>query len=224
MFYELFRWIFLITAYLPQLLFFKRKTYYEQGAPRSPWKRGGALVITNHFSFVDYFLSMFIVAPRKLNVVCSEYAYRIKFCAWGMRFAGGIEANRPTRSMSFVRESVRLIRNGKLVQIFPEGHNTPDGKIHEFKRSYILIAHRANAPIIPIVTDGAYHLFKRTRVIVGKPILLSDYIDTTPAVLPREDRERVNAIIHAKVLELREELERIKQSERSRRERKKCHA
>ena len=224
MFYELFRWIFLITGYLPQLLFFKRKTYYEPGAPRRPWKKGGALVISNHFSVIDYFMSMFIVAPRKLNVVCSEIAYQSKFCTWGMRFCGGIEANRITRSMSFVKESVGLIRKGKLVQIFPEGRNTPDGKIHDFKRSYILIAHRANAPIIPIVSDGAYHPFKRARVMVGKPILLSDYIDTAPAILPREDREKVNAIIHAKVLELREELERIKQAEKSHRERKRRHA
>ena len=47
--------------------------------------------------------------------------------------------------------SNELIKKGQLVQIFPEGRNTPDGKIHEFKQSYIVIAHRANAPIIPIV-------------------------------------------------------------------------
>ena len=115
-------------------------------------------------------------------------------------------------------KSAKAIKKGQLVQIFPEGRNTPDGKIHEFKKSYIVIAHRAGAPIVPIVTDGNYGVFKRTSVIIGKEINVSDFIRSEGRTPTREELDRVNEYVFEKVLALREELEVRKRSAR----RKKC--
>ena len=130
-----------------------------------------------------------------------------------MRFFGGIEANRVTKDKSFVTKSAEKIKEGKLVQIFPEGHNTPDGKIHPFFKSYIAIPLEAKAPIIPIVTDGNYGIFKRVRVIIGKPINVWDYMETD--TYTREDISRLNDIVFNKVLELRQEIENKKSAERT---------
>ncbi len=211
MIYEFFRWVAILSAIPFELIFFKRKTYYEKGAPRRPWKRGGALLISNHYSFWDYFMTMFVVLPRKLNVVSSEIPYRTKLGAFGMRFFGGIEANRLTKNMRFIDTAANVIRRGQLVQIYPEAKITEDGNLQPFKPSYIVIAHRANAPIIPIVTDGCYHLFRRTHIIVGAPIYLSDYIDTDRRTPVREDLDRINEIIHEKVRALRQELNERKE-------------
>ncbi len=227
MLYDICRWYAIVTAYpVFQWLFFKRKTYYEEGAPRRPWKQGGALIISNHYNFLDYMMNMFLVLPKKLYVIASEYSFRNRWMKFAVRFWGAIEANRVTKSMRFMDTAADLIRRGKLVQIFPEGHNTDDGNIHPFKKSYIVIAHRANAPIIPIVTDGNYGFFKRVHVIVGKPILVSDYITSNRRTPTREELEQVNDIIFQKVLSLREELEARKASEghKSHSERNSKHA
>ena len=210
MLYDFGRWFAIINGYWLQLLFFKRKTYYEDDAARKCWKKGGALVISNHFNALDYMLNMFLVLPRKLSVVVSEFAYKNKFLRWGMKFFGGIQANRITRDMSFMDKSADVIAKGGLVQIFPEGRNTPDGNIHPFKKSYIVIAHRANAPIIPIISDGNYGFFKRTHVIVGNPINVSDYITSTGPMPTKEELNATNEIIYNKVLELRQQLEELK--------------
>ena len=212
MFYDFFRWLAIILGYPLQWIFFKRKIYYEQGATKKPWRKGGALVISNHNNVLDYILTMFEVLPRKLNVVASEMPYQNKFLAFGMKFFGGIEANRITRDMSFIDKSVKLISHGKLVQIFPEGRNTDDGNLQPFKKSYMVIAHQANAPIIPIVTDGNYGFFKRAHVIVGKEIDLSQYITSTAPIPPKEELNKVNEIIFNKVLALRLQLEELKKS------------
>ena len=220
MFYDFFRWFVIITGYPLYWLFYKRKTYYEDGAPRKPWKKGGALVISNHFNVHDYILTLFLTLPRKLNVVTSEYGYRNKFLRFGMRFFGGIEANRVTADMSFIDESVELIGREKLVLIYPEGRNTPDGNIHPFKKSYIIIAHGANAPIIPIVTDGNYGFFKRAHVIVGKPINISEYIPSADGFPTKEEQDTVNEIVYGKMLALRERLEELKNSKKRKKENK----
>lgn len=210
MIYEFFWWLCIITGYPYQLLLFKRRTFYEDKSVQSLKIKGGALIISNHYHFYDYMMNMFAVTPRKLNVVSSELGFKNKLLAFGMRFFGGIQANRVTRSMRFMDTAAEVIRKGKLVQIFPEAKITDDGTIKPFKHSYIVIAHRANAPIIPIITDGNYGFSKRASIIVGKPIYVSDYIKTDRRTPTREELEAVNEIIYSKVLSLRQELEEKK--------------
>lgn len=221
LFYDIGWWYAIINAYPVQWLFFKRKTYYEDGIKNKSWKNGGALVISNHYNVIDYMLNTFLVLPRKLNVVAGEVAYRNKFMHWGMKFFGGIQANRVTRDMSFIDKSAEVIAKGQLVQIFPEGRNTPDGNIHPFKKSYIVISHRANAPIIPIISDGNYGFFKRTHVIVGKPIYISDYISSDVRMPTKAQLETVNEIVFNKVLELKQRLEELKSSKKHKKSQKK---
>ncbi|MBR3687094.1 MAG: 1-acyl-sn-glycerol-3-phosphate acyltransferase [Clostridia bacterium] len=207
MIYYLFWWLCIITGYPYQLLLFKRRTFYEDKSVQSLKIKGGALIISNHYHFYDYMMNMFAVTPRKLNVISSELGFKNKLLAFGMRFFGGIQANRITKSMRFMDTAAEIIRKGGLVQIFPEAKITDDGTIKPFKHSYIVIAHRSNAPIIPIITDGNYGFTKRASIIVGKPIYVSDYIKTDRRTPTREELETVNDIIYSKVLSLRQELE-----------------
>lgn len=213
MVFAFFRHLGIITGYPAQWIFFKRKTYYEDKASQGRRIRDGALVISNHFNPLDFVCNVFVVYPRKLNVVASEHAFKNRFLAFGMRFWGGIQANRITRSMRFVDQSAEVIRQGGLVQIFPEGRNTPDGLIHPFKPSYIAIALRANAPIVPIITDGNYGLFKRTHVLIGKKINLFDYLESEQYT--RADIYRLNEIVYQKVLDMKADLDRRVAEERS---------
>lgn len=209
LFFEFFRWLALITGYPFQLLLFKRKTYYEDKSVQSLKIRGGALIISNHYHFYDYMMNMFAVLPRKLHVVSSEMPYSTRIGSFGMRFFGGIQANRITKNMRFIDTAADVIRKGGLVQIYPEGRITDDGRLQSFKHSYIVIAHRANAPIIPIVTDGNYGFTKRAHILVGTPIRLSDYIASDRRTPTRDELNAVNEMIHGRVLAMRERLDEL---------------
>ncbi len=215
MFYEIFRIIGLVTGYPFQLLFFKRKTYYVDKKNTNLFK-GGKLIVSNHFGMLDYVLTSFVVFPRKLNAVASEMPFKNKLLKFGMKFFGAIEANRETKNMSFINKCADVLKKGQLVQIFPEGKNTPDGNIHEFKASYTLIAHRANVPIVLVITDGNYGLFKRANVIVSEEIDVSKFMDVNSKTTKKEEREKLNNYIYARALELRVELENLKNKKKER--------
>lgn len=205
MIYDIFRWIGIISGYPFYWLFFSRKLYYENENARKKVK-GKALVISNHYCPFDYVLNVFLFFPRKLYVVASEDAFRNKLISFGMKFWGGIQANRITKSMRFVVESVRELKKGHLVQIFPEGHNTDDGTIKSFYPSYIVIALKSKAPIIPVITDGNYGITKRVHIMWGEPIELSQYnISSKPT---KDEILMLNDIVHKKVLDLRKELDK----------------
>lgn len=211
MFYEILRWVGVITGYPFKWTVFRSKNYYEnENATR--WVKGGALIISNHFGPLDYVMNVFLFFPRKLYVVASEDAFRTPGLRFGMKFWGGIEANRVTRSMSFVTKSIRELKKDHLVQIFPEGHNTDDGTIKAFYPSYLVIAQKADVPIVPVITDGNYGAFKQAHLMIGEPIYLSDYLENKK--MSREDIDRLNEIVRNKVLALREELDRRIRKER----------
>ena len=217
MIYAIFRTIGLTLGYPLQLFFFKRKTYYEDKKSTRLMK-GGKLIITNHFNMFDYVLTSFVVYPRKLNVVASEMPFSKPIVRFGMKFFGAIQANRVTRSMKFMDERVRVITEKRqLVQIYPEARNTPDGKIHEFKHSYLVIAHRAGAPILPIITDGNYGIFRRASVMIGKEIDVRELIQSDKRTPSREELEKANEYVYRQVLMLREKLEEMKSSKKHKR-------
>ena len=186
MIYEIFRVIGVILGYPLLVLFFKKKTYYVD-KENTNLKKGGKLIVSNHYNMLDYVFACYLVALRKLNVVASEMPFKSKITRFGMKFFGAIEANRETRNMRFVDVCADVLKSGQLVQIFPEGKNTPDGKIHEFKPSYTLIAHRANVPIVLVITDGNYGLFKRTSVIISEEIDVSKFINPNSKITSKEE-------------------------------------
>ena len=205
MFFDIFRVIGIITGIPAYWILFKRKTYYEDKKYDHRCTDKGALIISNHYNALDYVLNTPIFFPRKLNVVASEFSFRNPLMRFLMKFWGGIKADRITKNPSFILKSARVIKKGHIVQIFPEGHNTDDGTIKAFYPSYIVIALKAKAPIIPVISDGNYGLFKRTHVIIGNPINPYDYLESEK--YSREDIQRLNEIVYQKVLDLRKELD-----------------
>ena len=219
MIYEIFRIIGVTLGYPLQWLFFKRKTYYENGK-KPNLKKGGKVLVANHYNMLDYVLDCFIVYPRKLYAVASEMPFKSKITRFGMKFFGAIEANRETRNMKFIKESAEVVRQGYLLYITPEGRNTPDGNLQPFHPSYVLIAHRANAPIVLAISDGNYGFFKRLRVILSEEIKVSDFIDPNKRTPTKAELLAVNEFVENKAKQLRQELEIRKEAEKNKRKKR----
>ena len=201
MMYEFGRWLAMITGWPVHTILFQKKVYYEDRKEQSRWIKGGGLVISNHYHAMDYMVNMFLFPFRKLNVVVAEFIYkRHNFYHFGLRFFGAIRSDRDVKSMRFMDESVKVLRKGQLLQIFPEAETSDGRGLQFFKPSYILIALRAGVPIIPVVTDGNYGFTKRVSVLIGKKIYLSDYCKSENPT--NEEIDELNHMVFEKVQEL----------------------
>ena len=172
--YEFFRWFGLITGYPIYKICFKTKIYYEDKKIQRRRVKGGALIISNHYSVFDFVYNIFLFPFRKLFVVFANFGPGICF---GMKFFGGIPVNRDSKRMEFVSEVVKRLKKGKIVQIYPESRISKDGKMLPFKTSYVYIALEAGVPIIPVILDGNYGFFKRSHTILGTPIDPASYCE-----------------------------------------------
>lgn len=201
---EFFRWFGILTGYPLYLIYFKRKTYYEDRSVQGRFVKGGALIVSNHYHVFDFAVASLLFPFRKLYVVLKSDIYSNRFLAWGMSIFGGIRSDRDTMGMRFIDESIDHLHKGHLVQIFPEAYITQTGEMQDFKTGYIMIAQRADKPIIPVITDGNYGFFRRTHIMIGKPIYLSEYcVSATP---DREQILELNRIVWEKCAELKAEL------------------
>ncbi|MEI8342505.1 MAG: AMP-binding protein [Verrucomicrobiota bacterium] len=112
---------------------------------------GGFLLLPNHVTWVDAIVLQ-IAFPRPIRFLIWEPIYRQPLLNPLFRLLGGIPiTNR--RAKEAVRHASELIRNGEVVCIFPEGELTRTGILLRLKRGYELIAHEANAPVVPVWLD-----------------------------------------------------------------------
>ncbi len=217
LFYESLRGHTLVVCWPIYRAVYKTRFYYEdEETKENRYIRGGAMIVSNHYSGLDYIVTLYKYFGRKIHVVMLDYMFnKSAFMRWSINIMGGIPAGREDRRLRFMDEGIRLMAEGGILQIYPEADSAPDGGIRPFSPTYILMALRAGVPIVPLVVDGQYHIRTRAHAIVGKSIRLGNYCGTADP--SREEIERLNEIVRGRVIELKEELDRRKAAEETRR-------
>ena len=86
-----------------------------------------------------------------------------------------IPVNRFGLDTGWIKESIRVMKEGNSMIIFPEGHTSKTGEMDKFRPGFALLATMAGSEVVPIAIDGNYNFLfgKRLRVVVGEPMPLA---------------------------------------------------
>jgi len=87
----------------------------------------GVLVVSNHQSHFDPPL-VGIGCWRQMNFVARESLMTFRPFGWLIRSIGAIPIDRDGIGLSGIKESLKLLKRGEMVLIFPEGTRTPPGQ------------------------------------------------------------------------------------------------
>lgn len=115
---------------------------------------GGALLISNHVSYVD---ALILSATCDREVVFTVYDgfFNNPFLSRFMHLFGVVPISEKRAKDAIVTMS-EAIKKGNLVCIFPEGQITRTGFMNEVRKGFELIARRAGAPVIPVYMDALW--------------------------------------------------------------------
>lgn len=197
----IFYWIGKVTLWPIQWIYFRKRVYYEDKKATSRLVKGPALVVSNHKGLMDFPMAMFLFPFHKLYCLMSELIYNHgKLLAHLTNIVGGVRVDRANYDFGFMDKSLELLEKKKLLIVYPEARVEVSEKMYQFHPSYILIALRSGAPIIPIYTDGKYKFKQRCHVVIGKAIYLNEYCDTLNPT--KEQIDELNKLIRNKVREL----------------------
>ena len=113
---------------------------------------GGALVVANHTSYMDFVLIISSL-PRPVSFVMNADVYNKPSLKWifkGMHFIPIAPREGKNDFESFNKAVTEQIDAGRIVVIFAEGTVSRTGQILEFKKGVEHLASRISAPVIPI--------------------------------------------------------------------------
>lgn len=162
------------------------------GAENIP-RRGAAILASNHLAVADSIFLPLMVRRRIAFLAKQEYFTERGLKGSAKRLFFGGTGNVPvdrtpgsSAAQAALDTGVRLLREGKLLGIYPEGTRSPDGRLYKGKTGMARMALEARVPVIPVAMVGTEEInqigsarwrIKRgvVEVRIGKPLDFSRY-------------------------------------------------
>jgi 1-acyl-sn-glycerol-3-phosphate acyltransferase len=199
------------VAWVASRLVYRFKVTGDENIPST----GAAILACNHVSFVDAVLLM-AASPRPIVFVMDHRIFKFPVLGWFFKLAKAIpiasKKEDPAAYEAAFAAAGKVLKEGDMLAIFPEGGITRDGTLQEFKGGIMKIleeakTHGIEPPVIPmaltnlwgsyfsrIEKDGAMvrpfrrGVFNRVGLNVGKAI-------SAMSVQPELLRNRVSALL-----------------------------
>jgi len=200
-FYRMMRGIFRFTL----TVFFDFKAYGVKHIPPT----GGVLMLSNHESYLDPAL-VGVAVPRILSYMAKSELFENKYFGWYIRQLHAFPVKQGRGDIGAMRETIERLKEGNLLNIFPEGSRSDDGHQGEIQAGAALVIRRAQVPVVPCIIVGSYQSWpkgqklphpSRLRVIYGPAMQLhhlkADEITRTIDRTFRSLRQELTEIIES---------------------------
>jgi 1-acyl-sn-glycerol-3-phosphate acyltransferase len=128
--------------------------------------RKPAIFVSNHASIVDIFAGIWL-APYDTCGVAKKEVIWYPFFGLLYLVSGHLRLDRGNRSRAVgaLRGIAEVMRRHRLgAWIWPEGTRARDGRLLPFKKGFAHLALATGLPIVPVVLEGAHHIWPRTRM------------------------------------------------------------
>jgi 1-acyl-sn-glycerol-3-phosphate acyltransferase len=173
-----------------------------EGIPRS----GPFIMVTNHINFLEIPLLYTYLRPRPLVGLVKVETWKIPPLAFLANQWKAIPVKRGTADLAAFRRCVKVLKQGKILAVAPEGTRSGDGTLGRGHPGVVHIALLGGFPLLPVAHFGGEHFWRnltrlrltRVHVRVGKPFVLE------PRRVPvsREDRWEMTHEIMARIADL----------------------
>ncbi|MGE7842965.1 lysophospholipid acyltransferase family protein [Lysinibacillus sp. NPDC093712] len=150
----------------------KARVYDEQNLP----KDGGFIIACTHTGYVDILNLGVAVLPREIHFMAKKQLFDIKGLGWLIDHLNAFPVDRDNPGPSVIKVPSQLLKEGKIVGIFPSGTRNSEGS--DLKQGAITIAQLSKTQIVPAAYVGARNagdVFKRGKgyLIYGEPFYVT---------------------------------------------------
>ena len=165
------------VAWVAARLVYRFKVQGDQYLPTE----GAALLVCNHVSFVDAVLLM-AASPRPIRFIMDHRIFKVPVLGWLFRMAKAIpiaprKDDPEAYEAAFVAAS-KVLQDGGILAIFPEGAITRDGQLQPFKGGVMKVLEGADKdglviPVIPMALTNLWgSFFSRVEEVRGERVAM----------------------------------------------------
>lgn len=176
------------------LIFYNYRVIGGENVP----KNGAYIVCSNHISAIDP-IFVGIALPQRMYFMAKAELFKIKLLGALIRGLGVFPIRRGEADIKSIKTSLKLLANGKVLALFPEGTRNKTSEVVA-EPGIAMLAIKSKVPVVPVAIISSYKFFKRTKVIIGKPIELTDYHGRK---LLNEDYLKISLDIMSKINDLK---------------------
>ncbi|MEO3929651.1 lysophospholipid acyltransferase family protein [Plantactinospora sp. CA-294935] len=167
-------------------LIFRPQVEGRENVPDS----GPAIIASNHLSFSDSIFMPLMVKRKVTFVAKAEYFTGKGLKGWLVKMffvgTGTIPVDRSggRAAQAALDTQLKVLRDGNLAGIYPEGTRSPDGRLYRGKTGVARLALDSGAPVVPVVMLNADEIqppgkllpkIKRVKIRFGRPLDFSRY-------------------------------------------------
>jgi len=144
---------------------------------------GGVLLIANHTSYADPPI-IGTACPRPVNFMAKAELFDMPVLGWLIRRTHAFPVRRGASDREAIRRATRILREGRVLLMFPEGTRSPNGRLQPPEHGAAFVALSAEAEVVPVAIDGADRLLPlhsplirpaKLRLRFGRPVDLTRF-------------------------------------------------
>lgn len=164
------KWIIRLLTPLLRLLFRPKYAGLEHLNREGPF-----VIVCNHRRFFDVML-IYGKIPRCSAWLAKAELFDSPIVGEAARRMGAIPVNRDTADIRAIKTSMQVIKNGGILGVFPEGKRLQaeeQGKVLP-REGLIRLLERLNVPMVPVLFEGPYRLFRRVHIVAGEAFTMDE--------------------------------------------------
>lgn len=134
-------------------------------------KDKGFILVSNHRTYFDP-IFIGVKLKQKLTFMAKKELIEKGFLSFFIKRLGIIPISKQTGGNSAIEKAIEVVKENKVLALFPEGTRSKDGRLGKIKSGAVLIASKTNADIVPVAIcyDGKLKFRKNIVVRYGKAI------------------------------------------------------
>jgi 1-acyl-sn-glycerol-3-phosphate acyltransferase len=136
--------------------------------------QGPCIVIANHLSGLDPVCVAHAAKGDEITFLAKKELMKSSFSDWLLRGLHAIPVDRHNSDMSAMRACMQVLKDGRVLGIFPEGTRYKKGNMEELEGGVAIMALRSQVPVIPAYIHGKLRPFHQVHVYAKPPMDLRD--------------------------------------------------
>ena len=132
------------------------------------------IICANHKSFLDpIFVALAI--NRQVHFIAKKELFEIPILKSILKKLNAIPAQRDGKDLSVLRDSIKIIKKGKILGIFPEGTRVKEIKRENIKDGAGYIALKSKTDILTIEIISSYKPFFKTNLYIKNLVRIENF-------------------------------------------------
>ena len=196
----MFYWVVKYTLGMALKVVFRPWSRGRRNLPR----RGPVILASNHLSFADHFFGP-LPLPRKV-VFLAKAEYFTKPGIMGLVSKGffsgtgqiPIDRTGGEASERALRSGLRVLAEGKVLGIYPEGTRSRDGRLYKGRTGVARLALESRAPVVPCAMIGTFEFLPpgsfRPSIKIRPGVIFGERLEFSRYYGQEDDRDVLRAV------------------------------